>query len=271
MNTSTDSGTTNLTQQLITVYYRDGRIQDAVLSSGTLTQCTVRFVPQIPVNDRRKSPRAPYFSDVQIGALGVRLATDISNGGMYVSCISPSPVGTLIPVSLAIGQEVVRFETRVAFIDPGIGMGLEFHRVPSTVRLKLEALAEKIIKAEGSMLKKTRRIGRDRRAPNSPTKHLRIKRYTADRRNTAAPMPPGMVETDLSDIKYLFFKGDLAFTSSKGPEALIEFHNGEALRARLFDFPDNSLGFFAEYRVSDDTAHVIFFVKSALKNMQCPV
>jgi hypothetical protein len=267
MDTSTNSAT-DLAQQPITVYYLDGRIQDAVLSSNALTQCAIRLVPQIPVNDRRKHPRAPYFSDVQIGTLGVRLATDISKGGVYISCITPSPVGTIIPVSMALGNEVVRLEARVAFIDPGIGMGLEFHRVPSTVRLKLEAMAEKIIKAEGSLLKKTRRIGRDRRAPNSPTKHLRIKRYTADRRHAMAAASLESVETDLSGIKYIFFKGGLGFSSSKGPETLIEFHNGEELRARLFDFPHNSQGFFAEYQVADDVFYTIYFVKSAIKDVQ---
>ncbi|MBI3604302.1 MAG: PilZ domain-containing protein [Nitrospirae bacterium] len=271
MHTSVESVTADLARQLATVHFNDGRIQDAVLHSNFLTRNTVQFVPQIPVNDRRKYPRAPYFNDVRIAGLGARLATDISNGGMYVACLTPSPIGTIIPLSMTIENEPICAEARVAFIDPGIGMGLEFHRVPSTARLKLEAMAEKIIKAEGSMLMKTRRSGNDRRAENSPTKHLRIKRYTADRRSAEAASSPGPVEARLSDIKYIFFKGDLAITSPKGPEVLIEFHNGEELRARLFDISHNSQGFFAEYQVSDSVSYTIYFVTSAVKNIQCLV
>jgi len=270
MNTPVESVTTNLAKQLVTVRFSDGRIQDAVLHSNALTQNTVQLIPQIPLNDRRRHLRAPYFNEVRIASLGPRLATDISQGGIYVECLTPSPVRTIIPAVINIGNEPICIETRVAFIDPGIGMGLEFHRVPSAAQLKLEAMVQKITVADGSTLQKSRRSGKDRRADNSPTKHLRIKRYTADRRNGATP-PPKPVDVDLSDIQYIFFKGDVVISYPKGPEVLIEFHSGEELRARLFDLGQNPHGVFAEYKVSDRISYTIYFVKSAIKNIRCLV
>ena len=261
---------TDFAQQPVTIRFSDGRIQDAILQSNLLQRDTVQFVPLIPADDRRKHARAPYFNDVRIDQLGVRRTMDISNGGLYVECLTHYPPRTTIPIAIDIGNETFCIDARVAFIDPGIGMGLEFYRIPQSVQLKLESLVHKIIKEAGRDRMKSRRQKKERRNPDSPTKHMRIRRDTLDRRNIARPST-APVPVDLSCIKTIFFHGDLKISYPRGPEVLIELHDGEELQVRLLEISPDPHGLFAEYTVSDDLSYAMYIVKSAIKNIQCLV
>jgi hypothetical protein len=264
METVLGSAAAAAAKQLVTIHFNDGRIQDALLHSSLENRHTIQFHPQIPVDDRRKSPRAPHFFDVRIDQLGAHRATDISYGGAYVECLTPHPPEAIIPIYMHIGEESFCIEARVAFVDPGIGMGLQFYRVPTSVRARLEAQIHHIINTAGRDAMTTRRLGNERRADKSATKHLRIRRRTPDRRRAAA-LAAEPVEAEFSTIRSIFFRGRFLPAQPAGPRVFIEFHNGDELQATLFDSAREPQGFFAEHRVSAEIAYTVYVVRSAVK------
>jgi hypothetical protein len=267
MHIPTHSSTTDLSQQLVTLHYNDGRIQDAVLRSDLLRHRTIQFVPSQPSNDRRHYPRTPFIGEVRIDQLGVRRATDLSSRGMYVECITPYAVDSIIPVCIDIGQETFCIDTRVAFIDPGIGMGLEFYRIPSSVQLKLDALVQRTVRQLGTASTMCRRRGVDRRAPEGQTKKLKLRRQMTDRRRKASPMA-GPLQIEHTALKTIFFQKQPPVVNAKAIEARVEFHDGEEIQVKLLDDGPEAMGFFAEMKMLEDASHTVYIVKSAVKHVE---
>ena len=271
MKTPTIPQQTDLSQHTVTIYYKDGRIQDALLQSDLLFEKTIRYIPQSPIHDRRKFPRVPFIKEIRLDQLGIRKTIDLSNRGMYIECITPYPLGTILPISLELGKETLCMEVRVAFTDPGIGMGVEFYKISSSIQLKIEALIQRILKNTNGNFVKCRRKGLDRRDKNKTRdtyfSKLGIRRHTKDRRiKKKKAIPPA--EVNLSQIKSIFFPKTITDPRSKGQPVIIEFRDGEEIQATAFDISPEPLGFFADLYVTDDIRYTLFIVKSAVKHIE---
>jgi len=271
MNTQTIPQQTDLSQQTATLYYKDGRIQDALIQSDLLSEKTIRYIPQSPIYDRRKFPRVPFIKEIRLDQLGIRRTTDLSNRGMYIECITPYPLGTILSIILELGKETLCMEVRVAFTDPGIGMGVEFFKTSSSNQLMIEALVQRILKNTNGNFVKCRRKGLDRRKAkkNQDTyfNKLGIRRHTKDRRiKKKKAIPPA--EVNLSQIKSIIFPKTITNPHAKGEPVIIEFRDGEEVQATIFDFSPEPLGFFADLYVTEDTRYTLFIVKSAVKHIE---
>jgi len=271
MNTQPIPDLTDLSHYTVTIHFKDGRIQDALLQSDLLTEKTLRYIPQSSVHDRRKFPRVPFIKEIRLDQLGIRKTTDLSNRGMYIECITPYPNGTILPISLDLGKETLGMEVRVAFTDPGIGMGLEFYRTSSSIQLKIEALVHRILKNSNGNFVKSRRKGLDRREENKKQESyfnkLGIRRHAKERRVKKKKSIPSL-EVNLSQIKSIFFPNTITDPHSKAQPVIIEFRDGEDIQATVFDISPEPLGFFADLNMTEEIRYTIFIVKSAVKHIE---
>jgi hypothetical protein len=266
MITSTSSPTAGASRQYVTLYFNDGNIQDAILQADLLQYNTIQFVPRLPDNDRRRHPRTPFLGEVRIDQLGVRRAADLSSRGMYVECMTPYPAGNIISICLDISGETFCLDARVAFADPGIGMGLEFDRIPSSAQLKLSALVQRTVRQLGTTAAMGRRRSVDRRAPEAAARKLKIRRHTPDRRRHVTTLATPL-EIEHARLKTIFFQEELNMSHIKGIHARVEFHDGEEIHVRLLDDSPDAVGFFAEMKLFDDMSHTLYIVKLAVKHI----
>ncbi len=253
------------TAQTVTIYYKDGRIQDGILKSDLLSEKTLRYIPRSQVHDRRRFSRVPFIKEVKIDQLGIRKTTDISTRGMYIECITPYPLGTILPISFNIGKETLRLEIRVAFNDPGIGMGVEFYRISSAIQLKIEALVHRIQKSTNGNLVKCRRKGSDRREEKKYK--LGIRRHIQDRR-MRKKTSPSPLEANMSEIKSIFFPRITKNSPHMDRCVIIEFRDGEEIQAMVQDISSEPLGFFADLNVTEDIRYTLYVIKSAVKHIE---
>jgi hypothetical protein len=83
------------------------------------------------VIDRRKSPRFALIVFATITEQGGNefstRTSDVSKTGCYIDTLTPLVKGTIVYVQLRQGRE--RFETicTVVYVNPGLGMGIQFH------------------------------------------------------------------------------------------------------------------------------------------------
>jgi len=83
------------------------------------------------VIDRRKSPRFVLIVFATIAEPGGKKlsarTSDVSKTGCYIDTLAPLAKGTRVYVQLRQGRE--RFETigTVVYVNPGLGMGIQFH------------------------------------------------------------------------------------------------------------------------------------------------
>ncbi len=98
------------------------------------------------IPERRKFPRYPFQADVEV-QWGFEtlpaLATDISQGGMFIATTNPLWVGASFTARLQLGSPVT-LNCTVRRVLPGKGMGVLFVDVTPEQQAQLAELIQKI-------------------------------------------------------------------------------------------------------------------------------
>ena len=81
--------------------------------------------------DRRDAPRYALILSAEVveiatGATLSARSSDVSRNGCYIDTLNPVPVGSQVKVQLRRGEAVFETVARVAYICPGLGMGLSW-------------------------------------------------------------------------------------------------------------------------------------------------
>jgi hypothetical protein len=263
------------TGQTIIIHFQDGSIQKGLLQSHSLTGKTLRYIPQSLITDRRRAPRVPFVKEVTIDQLGVRRGVDLSAHGMYVETLIPYPVGTILPVSLRFGHETIELDARVIFNEPGIGMGLEFERLTSSVRHKLEAMTHSTLDSNDNYLPRDRRARQDRRGQKQNEGHkYRGREFRKNnRRQNPGLLPSPPVEVAFSRLKSVFFldQGNPiprnGFSHSLNKEVIVAFRDGEEIHGILTEISPEKTGFFVDLPTREKRAYTAYVIKTAVKRI----
>jgi len=98
-----------------------------------------------PQKERRKHPRYPCSGSASFRTPGgnVELSgklADVSNGGCYVSTMTPCPVGTRLELVLEVPGVKLLIGGDVTTMHPTVGMGIEFSDLDDSTRDGLEQL-----------------------------------------------------------------------------------------------------------------------------------
>ncbi len=81
-------------------------------------------------SERRQSDRKKLIVNVEFeggDATGIANTRDIGIGGLYMATGAEFAMGTPIRLHLMLGNHEVSFYGKVAYIDPGQGVGVRFH------------------------------------------------------------------------------------------------------------------------------------------------
>lgn len=83
--------------------------------------------------DRRQAPRYPLILVAEVTGLAESTvlnarSSDVSRTGCYIDTLNPVPPGSQVRVRLRQGDEVFEAAARVAYICPGLGMGVPFDK-----------------------------------------------------------------------------------------------------------------------------------------------
>lgn len=266
------------TNQRIILHFMDGSFQIGTLQSSLLNRKTIQYTPQT-FSGRRRVPRVPFIKEVKIDDHIIQRATDLSAQGMYVETLTNYPVGTTLPVSIQFGDETVQLTASVSFIDPGIGMGLEFQRLPSSVFLKLGASVQQALKDSGDCSQQDQ-WGKGDRGFQRGDGRIELKNIAEwetqrqDRRKNKRGAVPKQIEVDFSDIKSIFLLDWESFSAScKRPlsdscnEAIVEFRDGERIQGTLHALSPDEVGFFVDLPVGK-LIFTVFINKSAVKSVE---
>jgi len=99
--------------------------------------------------DRREAPRyalilAAEVVEIASGATLTARSSDVSRTGCYIDTLNPVPLGSQVKVQLRNGDAAFEAEARVAYVCPGLGMGLHWgvHVAPEKMALLDRWLAE---------------------------------------------------------------------------------------------------------------------------------
>jgi len=266
------------TGQTIVIHFKDGSIQKGLLQSHSLTGKTIHYIPQSLITDRRRAPRVPFIKEVKIDQLGVRRGVDLSAHGMYVETLIPYPVGTVLPISIRFGRETIEIEARVIFNEPGIGMGLEFEGLASSVRHKLEALTQSTLNSKDDSLSRDRRIRGDRRAQehNEGHKYRGREFRRKDRRLHHELLSNAPIEVEFSRLKSIFFLDQNGGPSPKkgvsrslNKDVVVAFRDGEEIHGTLTEISPEKMGFFIDLHTSEKTSYTYtaYVIKTAVKRI----
>ena len=99
--------------------------------------------------DRREAPRyvlilAAEVVEIASGATLNARSSDVSRTGCYIDTLNPVPLGSQVKVQLRSGDAAFEAAARVAYVCPGLGMGLHwgFNVAPERMALLDRWLAE---------------------------------------------------------------------------------------------------------------------------------
>jgi hypothetical protein len=258
----------------IVIHFQDGRIDRGVLASSLFTGTTLTYRPNMVNGERRNTERVPLLTEAKIDRLTVGRVTDVSADGAFVETLAPYPVGTALTLTLRLAGEPIDASARVVFSDPGVGMGLEFTRLTTAERSRIDAALHRLwrrghAQSAGRRRDANRRNTRGSSAPRRWDARHRERRHAAQS-ETAAP-----VVVDLAGVKSIFF-----VESNEGPpggklggdpldrEVTVEFRDGEMIHGTIRDLDENTPGFFVALRLDEDHTHTVYVVKSAVKSIQ---
>jgi hypothetical protein len=81
------------------------------------------------IPDRRSAPRYPLILSAEVveiatGAMIRARSSEVSRNGCYIDTLKPMPVGSQVQVMLRRGDAIFEAVARVAYVCPGLGMGL---------------------------------------------------------------------------------------------------------------------------------------------------
>jgi hypothetical protein len=93
--------------------------------------------------ERRNNPRYPFTAtcdatEPKSHAKIIGRTSDLGHGGCYIDTIGPFPPGTTLVVRINRENETLTMEGKVAFAQPGMGMGLSFTKVEPDQQLVLD-------------------------------------------------------------------------------------------------------------------------------------
>ncbi len=260
--------------QPIVIHFKDGRIDRGLLASSLLTHETLRYRPQVITGERRGDSRLPFLTDVKIDRLTVARVTDVSARGAFVETLTPYPVGTVVTASLRLDAEAFEVAARVAFSDPGVGMGVEFIRLSTAERHRLDAGLHRLVNGKRGAQSGRRRAANRRAAP-APSAPPRWDGRKQERRQGAEMDPADPIAVDLETVKSIFFveSDERPGVGAWGADPLdrqvtVEFRDGEMIQGTLRDFAPDTMGFFIALRLDGRHAHTVYVVKSAVKSLQ---
>jgi hypothetical protein len=260
--------------QHIVIHFKDGRIDRGLLASSLLTHEALRYRPQAINGERRGDSRLPILTDVKVDRLTVGRVTDVSARGAFVETLAPYPVGTVVTVSLQLGAEPIEAAARVAFSDPGVGIGVEFIRLSTPARLRLDAGLHRLVNGGRGTLSGRRRAANRRAAP-APCATPRWDGRRDDRRQVAEVEPAEPIDVDLETVKSIFFveSDERPGVGAGGADPLdrqvtVEFRDGEMIQGTFQDFAPDTAGFFIALRLDERHTHTVYVVKSAVKSLQ---
>jgi hypothetical protein len=92
--------------------------------------------------DRREAPRyalilSAEITELSTGAVINARSSDVSRSGCYIDTLNPVPVGSQVKVQLRRGDVIFETNARVAYICPGLGMGLHWGTNPAPEKMAI--------------------------------------------------------------------------------------------------------------------------------------
>lgn len=119
----------------------------------------LRYTPSRRIGkERRTTTRYPFTAtcdatEPKSHAKIVGRTSDLGRGGCFIDTIGPFPVGTVLVVRINRDQQTLTMEGKVAFAQPGMGMGMAFTKAAPDQQALLdewiaELSGEPIVKAE---------------------------------------------------------------------------------------------------------------------------
>jgi hypothetical protein len=83
--------------------------------------------------DRRETPRYPLMLVAEVTGISESTvlnarSSDVSRSGCYIDTLNPLPPSSQVRVRLIQGEEVFEANARVAYMCPGLGMGVTFDK-----------------------------------------------------------------------------------------------------------------------------------------------
>ena len=265
--------------QLILIHFKSGGIQMGLLKSPLLSGKKIEYVPKSILDDRRSVQRIPFIKDIKLDDLGTGRAWDMSSHGMYIETLTPYPQNARLPVTIELFDETIQLDAKVAFSDPGIGVGLEFCRIPIATRFKIEALIHQSSPPQTQKTTRDRRNRLDRRKRKLPSTAKIIfpkwKSRKTERRDLLEFKNPPSVEIKLSEMKVIFFldkdfnDNPTYLTSPPEKEPIIlEFRDGEQIQGMLHKTSPETMGFYLDIQISPGNQYTVYVIKSAIKSIE---
>jgi hypothetical protein len=258
----------------IVIHFKDGRIDRGTLLSSLLAEGTLRYRPQTAGDERRGAPRLPLLTEVKIDRVTVGRASDVSARGLFLETLTPHALGTALHVELRIDSDAIQADARVVFADPGVGIGVEFNRLPAAVRHRLDAALHRLTKTGQASPSTGRRRTAERRDETGSVRRQWDGRK-GDRRSRAdaEALPP--VDVDLASVKSIFFVDPAQHDAlpeggadQMERQVTVEFRDGETIHGTLREMSPDAEGFFVALRLDERNTHTVYVVKSAVKSIQ---
>ena len=98
--------------------------------------------------ERRKHERFPFREDILVDGSKLCTSTDISEGGLFVSAIQFFEEGSVVALTIPLGEEKITVKAQVKYCQPGIGIGLMFIGLNDEQRVKIRELIASISKSD---------------------------------------------------------------------------------------------------------------------------
>ena len=92
-------------------------------------------------SERRSVKRISFIKEVLVVGVGVRRASDLGIGGMYIETISTFPVGSILNIRFKLDGDdptPLDVQARVMYEHESVGIGLAFVDLPPEARMRIE-------------------------------------------------------------------------------------------------------------------------------------
>src|SRR5579863_369176 len=154
-------------------------------------------------------------------------------------------------------------------------MGLEFHNLGLSSRLKINTFLQKALKTPNPRSPQDRRL-KDRTLPalKAGPSGKNPAEIQGDGRKQDRSAKEACAEAKLEEVKLLFFLESERKRISvhnclfSGQEASVEFTDGESIRGILPEDSSAAMGFVFNAYISDQSTYTLFVVKTAVRSIQ---
>lgn len=96
--------------------------------------------------EHRKYERFPFREDITVDGTKMCTSMDISEGGIYISAIQIFEENSILELLIPFKGNKIKVKARVAYVQPGIGMGLEFIDLNDEQRKSIKELINSLPK-----------------------------------------------------------------------------------------------------------------------------